>query len=100
MHVEAVRRGFGLAGLDPELLRNACGDVEQRLAHNCSGNHLGFLTISKLQGWPLQGYRAAEHPSQRAALDVMAHALGRPAETSRPVPTAAACWPLRCRCAR
>jgi L-asparaginase len=73
-HVEAVRRGFAAAGLEPELLRNAAGDVETRLRHDCSGNHLGFLAASAARGWPLQGYRAPEHPSQQAALDVVAQA--------------------------
>jgi L-asparaginase II len=72
MHVEALRRGFDRAGLDPELLRNSVGDVETRLRHDCSGNHLGFLALSKLRGWPLEGYRAPEHPSQLAALETVA----------------------------
>jgi|tagenome__1003787_1003787.scaffolds.fasta_scaffold20935148_2 L-asparaginase len=78
-HVAAVRRGFEAAALDPELLRNSSGDVEARLRHDCSGNHLGFLAASAARGWPLEGYRAPEHPSQQAALGVVAAAARVPA---------------------
>jgi L-asparaginase II len=73
-HMDAVRRGFASAGLDPALLRNSSGGVETRLRHDCSGNHLGFLAASAARGWPLEGYRAPEHPSQQAALEVVAAA--------------------------
>src|SRR5439155_15303919 len=36
VHVAALRRGFAQAAVDEELLRNAGGDVETRLRHNCS----------------------------------------------------------------
>lgn len=68
-HVAAVRRGFDAAGVDPERLRNTTGSVDDRLRHNCSGNHLGFLALSARRGWQLDGYRELEHPSQRAALE-------------------------------
>src|SRR6476646_4885252 len=53
IHAETVRRGFRLAGVDPELLRNCTGDLETRLRHNCSGNHLNFLALSAARRWPL-----------------------------------------------
>lgn len=75
-HVEAVSRGFALAGLDPALLRNTEGTVQDRLEHNCSGNHLGFLAASVHMGWPLEGYRDPGHPSQVAAREAVARAAG------------------------
>jgi L-asparaginase II len=77
IHAETVRRGFRLAGVDPEHLRNCTGDLDARLRHNCSGNHLNFLALSAAKGWPLEGYRDAAHPSQQAALAAVAAATGR-----------------------
>jgi L-asparaginase II len=73
-HVAAVRRGFVQCGLDPERLRNRSGTLEERLAHNCSGNHLGHLAHAAATGAPLEGYRELGHPSQRAALAAVADA--------------------------
>jgi L-asparaginase II len=75
-HVVEVRRGLAAAGVAPDALCNAPGPVEARLRHNCSGNHMGFLALSAHHGWPLDGYRAPAHPSQRAALDVVAAIAG------------------------
>lgn len=75
-HVQAVRRGLEAAGVPPDALRNTSGDVEERLRHNCSGNHLAFLSLSAFRGWPLERYRDPVHPSQRAALEVVAAAAG------------------------
>jgi L-asparaginase len=35
------------------------------IAHNCSGKHAGFLALCRAHGWPLDGYRFAEHPCQQ-----------------------------------
>jgi L-asparaginase II len=78
MHVAAVRRGLAAAGLGPAVLRNATGSPEQRLRHNCSGNHLAFLAHAAHRGWDIPGYREPGHPAQRAALDVVAAAAGVP----------------------
>jgi L-asparaginase len=72
IHAEAVTRGLLACGLDASALRNSLGPPEERLRHNCSGNHLGFLANSVHHGWQTEGYRSPEHPSQRAALAVMA----------------------------
>lgn len=45
-----------------------CGPEPTRLAHNCSGKHAGFLALCRAEGWPLDGYRLAAHPCQRAML--------------------------------
>jgi L-asparaginase II len=76
MHAAAVRRGLAAAGLGPEVLRNATGPPEQRLRHNCSGNHLAFLAHAAHRGWDIPGYREPDHPAQRAALEVVAAAAG------------------------
>jgi L-asparaginase len=72
IHAEAVTRGLHACGLDASALRNSLGPPEERLRHNCSGNHLGFLANSVHHGWETEGYRSPEHPAQRAALAVMA----------------------------
>lgn len=46
-----------------------CGPFEgSKLKHNCSGKHAGMLALCRAKGWPLEGYRLAEHPCQRAML--------------------------------
>jgi L-asparaginase II len=42
--------------------------------HNCSGKHAGMLALCRVHGWPTAGYRLAEHPVQRAAVDAHAEA--------------------------
>ncbi len=76
IHVEAVQRGLDACGLDAWALQNSPGSPEERLRHNCSGNHLGFLAHSVHRGWPTEGYRRPEHPSQLAALAVIAEQAG------------------------
>lgn len=41
-----------------------------RLANNCSGKHLGFLSACLQKGWPIKGYVKASHAMQQAALGV------------------------------
>jgi L-asparaginase II len=46
-----------------------CGPFEgSKLKHNCSGKHAGMLALCQAKGWPLAGYRLAEHPCQQAML--------------------------------
>ncbi|MDX6593641.1 MAG: hypothetical protein QOJ13_2837 [Gaiellales bacterium] len=71
-HADAVRRGLAAAGLTEDLLQNTLGTTDERVRHNCSGNHLAFLAHSAHEGWPVHGYRDPNHPSQVAALDQMA----------------------------
>ncbi len=44
----------------------ACGNEEpgNRLAHNCSGKHSGFLTTCLAEGFPTAGYHLWDHPLQ------------------------------------
>jgi L-asparaginase II len=73
-HAAAVRRGLAAAGLTEDLLQNTLGTTDERVRHNCSGNHLAFLALSAYEGWPVQGYRDPGHPSQVAALEHVARA--------------------------
>jgi L-asparaginase II len=76
MHVAAVERGLRACGLTAAALRNCVGSPEDRLRHNCSGNHLGFLAHTVHRGWDLASYQAPGHPSQQAALAEVAAAAG------------------------
>jgi L-asparaginase II len=61
-----------------------CGPFEgSKLKHNCSGKHAGMLALCRAKGWPLEGYRLAEHPCQETMLAEVASAAG-----SDPVGTA------------
>jgi L-asparaginase II len=51
-----------------------CGTEPNRLEHNCSGKHAGFLLLCRERGWPTEGYRLASHPCQRAILEEVAGA--------------------------
>jgi L-asparaginase II len=44
------------------------GNPPRRINHNCSGKHAGMLALCLANGWPLEGYRLAKHPCQRAML--------------------------------
>jgi len=81
IHVEAVERGLRACGLTADALDNCIGTPEERLRHNCSGNHLGFLALSVHRGWDTAGYRHPGHPSQDAALAEVAARAGVPAES-------------------
>jgi len=79
--VEAVERGLSACGLTAEALDNCIGTPEERLRHNCSGNHLGFLANSVHHGWETAGYRHPGHPSQDAALAEVAERARVPVES-------------------
>jgi L-asparaginase II len=54
-----------------------CGPSHgSRLKHTCSGKHAGMLAFCRAEGWPLAGYRLAEHPCQQAMLDEISVAAG------------------------
>jgi L-asparaginase II len=54
-----------------------CGPFEgSKLKHNCSGKHAGMLALCRVQGWPLEGYRLADHPCQQAMLAEVASLAG------------------------
>jgi L-asparaginase II len=51
-----------------------CGVGAERIEHNCSGKHAGLLALCRAEGWPIEGYRHADHPCQRAMLEEVAAA--------------------------
>jgi L-asparaginase len=75
-HAAEVRAALEAAGVPLRLVGPTLGPLRRRLAHNCSGNHMGFLVASAARGWPLEGYREPGHPSQRAALAAVAAGAG------------------------
>lgn len=94
LHVDLATAWLNSLGLDQHAL--ACGPdhpmdpvsaaqavrdghPEQRVYHNCSGKHCGFLTVSKHRGWALDSYAEIEHPAQQLYLDALSDALGRDA---------------------
>ena len=52
------------------------GRPHERLYHNCSGKHAGFLALCRARGWETAGYRLPEHPLQAAVLAEVAAATG------------------------
>src|SRR5687768_13808460 len=47
------------------------GVPAQRIYHNCSGKHCGFLTVALHRGWAVDGYDRLEHPAQQLYLDAL-----------------------------
>ena len=77
-HIEAVRRLLAATGGREEELD--CGRQEGRppepIYDNCSGKHAGMLATCRANGWPVEGYRFADHPLQRLLCDEVAAATG------------------------
>ena len=73
-HVEVVRRLLSATGGSEDELD--CGLQDRRppqpVFHNCSGKHAGMIAVCRAHGWPVEGYRRADHPLQRALLDEVA----------------------------
>jgi L-asparaginase II len=82
-HLEAVRAVLSAGGLSEDDLANVpalpyaaaaqvdwirAGGGPTRLAQNCSGKHAAMLRTALAMGAPTEGYLAADHPVQRAAL--------------------------------
>ncbi|MEO5884699.1 MAG: asparaginase [Candidatus Limnocylindrales bacterium] len=92
IHVRTIQAIFRRAGVSQALL--ACGNegmpldalTAARLArdgekpgpvrHMCSGQHAVSLLLSRLQGWDLETYWQASHPSQAAYRSAVARAYG------------------------
>jgi len=76
-HVGHVLRGLSAEGLTADALaKSLAASNEERLRHQCSGNHMGFLVAAVRNGWPLTGYWNRTHPSQIAAHEAVASASG------------------------
>ena len=94
IHTELVSAWLAELGLDQNAL--ACGPDHpadeatavdaireghptQRIYHNCSGKHCGFLTVARHRGWPVEGYDRPDHPAQQLYLDALSELMGRDA---------------------
>ncbi len=51
------------------------GERPSEIRHNCSGNHVAILLISRLGDWPLEGYWEPGHPAMRAFASALARVL-------------------------
>ena len=80
-HLDVVRRILASAGLDETALQNTAdlplneaaalavlraGGGKDALHQNCSGKHAAMLATCVAKGWPIDTYRAPEHPLQVA----------------------------------
>jgi len=76
MHVAAVRELLRKTGGSEQELD--CGLQDGRPAepiyHNCSGKHAGMIAVCRERGWPVEGYRRADHPLQQALHEEVAAA--------------------------
>jgi L-asparaginase II len=61
---------------EDELECGSEGDPPERIKHNCSGKHAGFLALCRAQSWDSRGYRLADHPVQQTMLAEVARAAG------------------------
>lgn len=60
-------RPVDVAAADAAVL---AGQPKQRIFHNCSGKHCGFLTVARHRGWSLD-YADPQHPAQQLYLDAL-----------------------------
>jgi len=58
-----------------ELYRS--GGRPTTLHNNCSGKHLGMLTLARFKGWRLENYVEREHPVQEEIFRILRALLGR-----------------------
>jgi L-asparaginase II len=92
-HVARVRALLAAAGLDEDALRTPpdfplsepardevvrAGGGKSPVLMNCSGKHAGMLLTCVANGWPLDDYRAAGHPVQRAVRAGVEYLAGEP----------------------
>jgi L-asparaginase II len=76
VHVEAVRRLLAATGGREDELRCGLqpGRPPEPIFHNCSGKHASMLAVCRVNGWPLDDYRDADHPLQQALVAEVAAA--------------------------
>jgi L-asparaginase II len=52
------------------------GRPAEPIYHNCSGKHAAMIAVCRERGWPVEGYRLADHPLQQALHKEVAAAAG------------------------
>ncbi|MDQ0201717.1 asparaginase [Neobacillus ginsengisoli] len=52
-----------------EMLRR--NKEKRKLYHNCSGKHMGFITVCRELGYPIEGYWEVDHPLQQQILNIL-----------------------------
>jgi L-asparaginase II len=90
-HLDGVRRILAAAGLDETALQTPpdypvdeqeklafirAGHPPSSIAMNCSGKHAAMLATCVANGWPVETYRAADHPLQQTLHDTVADLAG------------------------
>lgn len=90
-HVTAVTEILATCGLGANDLANTptlpldadastaavqAGEPPRSITQNCSGKHAGMLATAVLNGWPIAGYLAVDHPVQHRILDDLARDVG------------------------
>jgi len=86
-HVAAVRAILSQSGLDESALQcpadvplylPAVMGIRERapVFHNCSGKHAAMVAACQAAGWPLDTYRDADHPLQRAVAALIGSVVG------------------------
>jgi L-asparaginase II len=94
VHVALVESMLARAGLDETALqcppswplsaaatarhRREGRDQTRRAWNNCSGKHAAWLRACSVQGWPLDGYLAPDHPIQVRIIDLVNELGGFP----------------------
>lgn len=63
-------------------LRDEGHRTPQRIWHNCSGKHAGWLATCRHMGWDTSSYLAPDHPLQQQVIEIVADAT-----KSDPTPT-------------
>jgi L-asparaginase II len=90
-HLDGVRRILAAAGLDETALQTPpdypvdeqekfafirAGHSPSSIAMNCSGKHAAMLATCVANGWPVESYRADDHPLQKRLHDTVADLAG------------------------
>lgn len=84
LHLEAIRAWLDRIGLDESSLE--CGTPVGRdspVAHECSGKHVGFLTVARHLEVDPAGYSGPDHPVQQLVTAALADTFGLSATASR-----------------
>lgn len=94
-HRKWVRWWLAGAGLDADALQcgthapinqaaraalRRLGHAACALHHNCSGKHARMLWACQHHGWPVETYRAPDHPLQKAVVALVTEACGETPE--------------------